>query len=60
MNAIMLCRAVTALVGHDGSDNIRVIVDAALRDNPQATAEDIADIIRTARADWAAEQTEQP
>ena len=44
-----------AIVGDDGTDNLRVIVDAS----PDATIEELAEIVREARADWAEEQAYQ-
>lgn len=47
-----LLAEVVALVGDDGTGDLGVIIDHA---EPGATAEDIADIVREARADAAAE-----
>ena len=51
-----LSRQVAQLVGTDGSDNLRVIVDQALRHNPRVTARTIARIVRQAQEDWQAER----
>ncbi len=53
-----LAREVGCIVGDDGTGDIRVIVDHALAEDPAATAEDIAEIVREARADAAAERAE--
>lgn len=55
LKIIDLCRAVELLAGHDGSGDIRTIVECALVDDPDVTAEDIAKIVREARADAALE-----
>ena len=49
--AAELARNVSAMVGHDGTADIRTIVDCALSDNPDVTAEEIAEIVREARED---------
>lgn len=54
-----MVRAVEAIIDDDPRDDgtIGIIVRQALRDDPQATAEEIAEIIREARADAASEQS---
>jgi len=52
---VALAAEVEAIVGSDGSDGIRVTVDAALRDGI-TSAREIAAIVRQAREEWAAEQ----
>lgn len=47
---------VSTLIADDGTGDMGIIVRQALRDNPRTTAEEIAEIIREARADWAREQ----
>ena len=54
-----LAREVCAIVKDDGTGTIRVIVDHALIDDPNATAEDIAEIVREARQDAASEHAEE-
>lgn len=54
VDAAALAREVAAIVGHDGSADIRTIVDSAIADGVTDAAE-IAEIVRTARADAAAE-----
>ena len=54
IDASALAREVAAIVGHDGSADIRTIVDCAIADGVTDAAE-IAEIVRTARADAAAE-----
>ena len=54
IRAAALAREVAAIVGHDGSSDIRTIVDCAIADGTTDAAE-IAEIVRTARADAAAE-----
>lgn len=44
---------VAAIVGHDGTGDIRVIVDCAMRDDPQVSAVAIVAIVREARAEAA-------
>lgn len=52
MNAQEMCAKVEALVEDiDGSGDIGVIVRQALKDDPHATAEAIAEIVREARED---------
>jgi hypothetical protein len=46
---------VVHLVGHDGSSDIRTIVEQAVSDGV-TSAREIAAIVREARAEWAAEQ----
>jgi hypothetical protein len=53
-----LAREVGRIVGDDGTGDIRVIVDHALAADASATAEDIAAIVREARSDAAAEESE--
>lgn len=51
-----LCSEVSRLLGgSDGSDAITASVQAALRQNPHVTAEECAEALRDAAADWAAE-----
>lgn len=48
---------VASLVGYgDGSGDLGIIVEQALTDDPDATAEDIAEIVREARQDAADER----
>lgn len=49
-----LCADVARLVGHDGGGDIRTIVEQAVADDIR-DAREIADIVREARADAAAE-----
>lgn len=42
---------VAAIVGDDGTGDLGGITAQALKDDPSATAEDIAEIVREARAD---------
>lgn len=54
VDAAALAREVAAIVGHDGSADIRTIVDCAIADGTTDAAE-IAEIVRAARVDAAAE-----
>jgi hypothetical protein len=45
-----LCAEVATLVGDDGTGDLRAIVDEALRDDRDATAGNIADVVAEARA----------
>lgn len=54
-----LCIEVAALVGDDGTGDLGIIVRQALSDDANATAESIAEIVREARRDWAAERAHQ-
>jgi hypothetical protein len=49
MDAKTMIAEVAVLVGDDGTDNLGVIVRQALIDDPDATPEDIAAIVRDAR-----------
>jgi hypothetical protein len=53
-----MARAVGCIVSDDGTGDIRVIVDHALAADASATAEDIAALVREARADAAAESAQ--
>lgn len=39
------------IVGHDGTDALRVIVDCALAENPDVTLDELVEIVREARDD---------
>lgn len=54
--ARQLAAEVAAMGGDDGTGDLRVIVDYALRDDPNVTADEVANIVREARADAAAER----
>jgi hypothetical protein len=54
-----LAAEVGAMVGDDGSGDLRVIVEQALRDDPSVTAEAIAEIVGEARAEWAVERAHE-
>lgn len=51
-----LFSAVSSLVGDDGTGDLGIIVRQALNDDPSATVDDIAAIVREAREDAAAER----
>lgn len=44
-----MCHAVQAIVGIDGTHDVRTIVECALADDAEATAAEIAEIVREAR-----------
>jgi hypothetical protein len=52
-----LAEDVQAIVGSDGSADIRVIAEQALLDDPRVTAPRVAEIVREAREEFAAEQS---
>jgi len=54
---VEVCREVASIVGDDGTGDLGVIVRQALRDDPNATPEEIADIVREAREDAPSEPT---
>lgn len=53
--ATRLTRELADRVGSDGSDDLRVIVDQALADDPNVTIETLAEIVEEARQDAARE-----
>lgn len=55
IDASRITRDLAAIVGDDGTGDLRVIVDAAIRDGIY-DVQQIADIVREARADATAER----
>lgn len=51
-----LAHEVEAVVGSDGASDIRVIVDAALADDPNVTVDEVVEIVREARREAAADR----
>lgn len=54
----IVARLATLGIADDGTGDLGIIVRQALTDDPRATAEDIAEIVREARADARAEAAE--
>lgn len=50
-----LTRELALRVGDDGTGDLRVIVDAALEENPEITLDELVEIVLDARADAALE-----